>query len=274
MENSPFAKLAPELRNRIYELALTLPKRIVIVRRSFSPSTFRQEPANARYQPLALAMTCRVINEECQQLFYAANAFELRAALHSNGTTTLGGFCETIGGRNSAALRSVTVDAHEVYLVDPSHIALYSGRLETLVYGLLQDVGRHATCEVYLTFMFRSVLARDGTLEEFGVKLDMRSHKQSWDAFLEQMRKELAIRGVWSHQSQAIVVNELKRCVAAVDERIERYGLGGTLLGSRSDACIEGMPVMNGESWRKPSRRGGESRAGGLVDGAHLGKRR
>ncbi|KAK0861795.1 hypothetical protein LTS02_007553 [Friedmanniomyces endolithicus] len=69
MNNSPLAKLAPELRNRIYELALYVPGpggiRVFITKRG----------ARVNNAPLALTKVCREIRADTVKMFYAVNVF-------------------------------------------------------------------------------------------------------------------------------------------------------------------------------------------------------
>ncbi|KAK5124133.1 hypothetical protein LTR85_001836 [Meristemomyces frigidus] len=77
MENSPFARLAPELRNRIFELALKSDDPIVIFERYFYNGTVRLFGAEGQSRPTSLFRTCKTIHNEAAQLFYAINTFEV-----------------------------------------------------------------------------------------------------------------------------------------------------------------------------------------------------
>lgn len=86
MESSPFRKLAPELRNQIYHLALQQPGDIhvdvgLIVRgTSRSQSSFRSSGVRARPRlkhALALSRVCRTMRSECAKIFYRLNTFVL-----------------------------------------------------------------------------------------------------------------------------------------------------------------------------------------------------
>ncbi|KAK1058763.1 hypothetical protein LTR74_013155 [Friedmanniomyces endolithicus] len=69
MNDSPLAKLAPELRNRIYELALHVPGRSGIKVR------IGKRGAQVKNAPLALTKVCREIRADTVKMFYAVNAF-------------------------------------------------------------------------------------------------------------------------------------------------------------------------------------------------------
>lgn len=76
MNNSPFARLAPELRNHIYELALT-DDAPVVVKGHIPASAFGppQVWALTNSRQLALTQTCGQIREETVQMFHTSNAF-------------------------------------------------------------------------------------------------------------------------------------------------------------------------------------------------------
>ncbi|KAF7191047.1 hypothetical protein HII31_07562 [Pseudocercospora fuligena] len=63
MDQSPFFRLSPELRNLVYEYALTQ----------------SDGPADLLEQQPGLTMTCRKIRQECLLLHYSLNIFELEA---------------------------------------------------------------------------------------------------------------------------------------------------------------------------------------------------
>ncbi|KAK0854065.1 hypothetical protein LTS02_011678 [Friedmanniomyces endolithicus] len=69
MDNSPFAKLAPELRNRIYELVL------YVLGRSGIKVRLGNRGAQVKNAPLALTKVCREIRADTVKMFYAVNAF-------------------------------------------------------------------------------------------------------------------------------------------------------------------------------------------------------
>ena len=74
MDNSPLCSLPPELRNYIYELALTQPSPIQVITISYpteSPLHLKADIPHAR----ALSQTCKQLRQETHQLLYAYNAF-------------------------------------------------------------------------------------------------------------------------------------------------------------------------------------------------------
>ncbi|KAK5131406.1 hypothetical protein LTR08_000942 [Meristemomyces frigidus] len=103
MYDSPFGKLSPELRNRIYELVLAREKPY-----RFNISSYygvKQEiklPA-WKLNTVALPSACKSFHGESTALFYAANKFEFNSAENFKS------FCAMIGDKNVAALRDVVV---------------------------------------------------------------------------------------------------------------------------------------------------------------------
>ncbi|PPJ51490.1 hypothetical protein CBER1_07970 [Cercospora berteroae] len=72
MENSPLGRLSSELRNEIYELALTADKPLTICSKLSLPSGTRRAPIGT--QP-ALTKVCRQIRKETLTMFYHTNTF-------------------------------------------------------------------------------------------------------------------------------------------------------------------------------------------------------
>lgn len=108
MDDSPLGRLPPELRNTIYELALT---------QKVPLSIGHQKPRRERAkQPVALLQTCRQIHAECAQILYARNEFEftLDTGLNSSGDAAQSvfgeyeNFCQGIGPTSAAFIDTVT----------------------------------------------------------------------------------------------------------------------------------------------------------------------
>ena len=114
MENSPLSKLPPELRNRIYELALDFSCNIVI-RTLQQHSKIEVKGSLGYYHPipsLGLLTSCKVIDQECGQLFYASNHLVFA------GFDALREFKRCVGTENVAALRSVVIEATLSWIPD------------------------------------------------------------------------------------------------------------------------------------------------------------
>ena len=111
MENSPLAKLAPELRNRIYEFAVSESEPIHVHRCDpyLKPWFKVSSPPNGtppqRFAPSAI---CKQIRAECTQcMFFNNNDFRFWHRL-----SVLDRFLATIGELNSHDIRSVTIDVN------------------------------------------------------------------------------------------------------------------------------------------------------------------
>ncbi|KAK3708538.1 hypothetical protein LTR37_011433 [Vermiconidia calcicola] len=75
MDSSTFGKLAPELRNAIYDMVNDNAERVtILVKGNGSPR--RQSPKPLHL--LSLAQTCTKMRDECLCIFYSNNTFELQ----------------------------------------------------------------------------------------------------------------------------------------------------------------------------------------------------
>lgn len=114
MENSPCAKLSPELRNNIWELALRADKPIQItgdfhivaplVDCKLAPNQV-QEMAKT----LALTQTCRQIHNECALLFFHVNTFEFDSTCTTFPRSSFPDFRRKIGKASFSAISSVII---------------------------------------------------------------------------------------------------------------------------------------------------------------------
>ena len=115
MDDSPFGKLAPELRNRIYELVLIRTDPIKL--RSSSLRSTPKPPkrlanrlrrnSRRRRHPFALSITCRLMHAECTQLAYARNIFNIPFDTPYSVGVQLQAFRLKIGQKNASSLRNV-----------------------------------------------------------------------------------------------------------------------------------------------------------------------
>ena len=139
----------------------------------------------APQQLLALTKTCKAINDETQQLFYAANTFELMSSLHSGcwGANDLKAFRRCIGKKNSAALRSIVVQAGFVDLYNV-RITSLDGNFGRYVHTLVVEAEKNAACVVKIHFIL--AWANDqGNPRRGNVRLDLNVSAltaHSWDA--------------------------------------------------------------------------------------------
>lgn len=108
MENSPLTRLPPEIRLHIYEYAFLQNAPFEV-----KPSAGWQKPSDSqgpRSNPLALTQTCREINQECNNLFYAVNTFLIKGRKINYVFNNLEKFGLTIGREKTAELKEVILD--------------------------------------------------------------------------------------------------------------------------------------------------------------------
>jgi len=150
MNSSPFARLAPELRNQIYELVLRGDEPFSIVCEAFNEGP-RQDRDEQQPVPLALPSTCKQMHEECAQLLYSINTFRLRSTSPYHPTTILHIFQDAIGERNASALRTSILCGvghscismpleHRDHVVDP--------RLGLLLLRISEEVDEQPLCTI------------------------------------------------------------------------------------------------------------------------------
>jgi len=111
MDNSPLAKLPAELRNYIYELALTCDTPCRVRSVGLNPQLLSPE----QRQPLGLTATCKAIRAEPTKLFYANNSFvftngDSDCAFHRDQVQWFQIFAGKVGKANASVLQSVTID--------------------------------------------------------------------------------------------------------------------------------------------------------------------
>lgn len=109
MDASPLGRLPAELRNRIYELVLTLPTTIEIDptipndKRSKASSLLRSRP-----NVFALVKTCRQVHSESNLMIYANNTFDFsNVARPAKSLRRFVNFAYLIGSTKKAALSSI-----------------------------------------------------------------------------------------------------------------------------------------------------------------------
>lgn len=111
MEHSPFARLPPELRSRMYYYAL---KRDEAITFSLRP------PYNTRIalgEPPGLPRTCKALRSESRPIFFSANCFCIKDRGDGSTLRTRAAWrylCDVAGPDGVGALRHVTLEADEV----------------------------------------------------------------------------------------------------------------------------------------------------------------
>lgn len=141
MNTSPFAKLAPELRNGIYGLVVCLDKPIIVLVEDNNPPHVQYPalvkdaivPAEDNNPPddgspalvkdaIALTAACRQIHSETLPIFYGANRFELqtRAFKLSDTNKPTNKFQHANAGEEIARVRSQRATTFRVGRQPPS----------------------------------------------------------------------------------------------------------------------------------------------------------
>lgn len=113
MDTSPFAKLAPELRNCIYELVLKSARPFILSGGAYNTHSRKIDYHDQRH-PLSLAFVCRQIYAECVLIFYNINKFVLLGQPTFGSNNLFPVFRGAIGKVNSEALGSVTMQGGSV----------------------------------------------------------------------------------------------------------------------------------------------------------------
>ncbi|KAK4629645.1 hypothetical protein CLAFUW4_08310 [Fulvia fulva] len=115
MDKSPLGSLAPELRNRIYELVLAQDQPVYIIQTSRAYGKYKQDPHRSRRLEIAITQTCRLLRQESTKMFYGFNLFTFAGP----GQTAFGnplnvalGFLESIGEVNAFAVREIHIESH------------------------------------------------------------------------------------------------------------------------------------------------------------------
>lgn len=109
MDDSPFAKLPPELRDQIYDSTLRFPDDVVLseLRREGGSGLYRE--MNAKVS-LDLLLTCRQIGEEATKRLYAANTFAVvQNKVDASCDEVLSKFIQRIGKTNAESMQSIRV---------------------------------------------------------------------------------------------------------------------------------------------------------------------
>ena len=180
METSYFSRLAPELRNRIYEYALTRDRAFEITIYSDQEGLTQVKDTSARH-PLGLAMTCRAMREECTELFYSLNTFTVKASNPRRLTKIFDNFRAIIGPRNASSILSVVlkpapleIDSFETIYATLHDTVFFLENVASLKSGSMQRCIFLVVLE-FNAFKFHNPMANfvlDLSFDDQGVSLD------------------------------------------------------------------------------------------------------
>ncbi|PPJ60796.1 hypothetical protein CBER1_02305 [Cercospora berteroae] len=109
MDASPLGALAAELRNMIWELAITHDDHVLVAPQSCGNSTEYKAPFLRNKHAAAMLSVCKQMRSECSALFYSLNTFEVRTGCHNwRDTSTIEEkFYESIGDYNRQMTKSM-----------------------------------------------------------------------------------------------------------------------------------------------------------------------
>jgi len=183
MEASPLARLPPELRNRIYEFALSQPSPLATTWQPEVKKFTAFPPLAGRPSPLALTTTCRQVRIECLQLFYAVNdiviGFEKHTCETKHVCSSLETMAELIGPANTAALHSLAVTLGKLEACSYRRLLLAVNALRS------SKAAASVTAPVFLRAMCVH------RMKVTFVRLDMQDLKASCVAVLEEVRRRV-----------------------------------------------------------------------------------
>lgn len=109
MDASPLGALAAELRNMIWELAITHDGHVLVAPQSCGNSTEYKAPSLRNKHVTAMISVCKQMRSECSALFYSLNTFEVRTGCHDWRDTLAitAKFYKSIGGQNGQMVRNM-----------------------------------------------------------------------------------------------------------------------------------------------------------------------
>lgn len=129
MENSRLSKLAPELRNRIYELVVAQQNPIEVSLMSLNDdmkAPYKWEIIQLSY--FALTQTCKAIRSETLQLFYAHSTFVLRDFRHPTICplrVVAYNFLKRVGTASAGLARKAIVDVGDLYRLSHGIVSVH-----------------------------------------------------------------------------------------------------------------------------------------------------
>ncbi|PPJ60797.1 hypothetical protein CBER1_02306 [Cercospora berteroae] len=167
MGNWPFRKLAPELRNKIWELVL-LREDPILVHSSIKTQKSRTKPDHLT----ALLQVCKESKDECSEMFYASNTFVLESF---SGATSLDEdlrrFIRKLGN-NVPLVKRVTISAGTIDVLHRDSSCFYR-----ICYGELDLLGhwrsRLSSLRFEVRFTKKHSVERDTVWDNGGLLLNI-----------------------------------------------------------------------------------------------------
>lgn len=158
---------------------------------------------------LALNQTCRLIQNECAQLFYNVNSFTIRTGKAGDVHFLLNSFRSRIGIQNATALRSIMIETARFIWTGLPQPRKIESPLTELVLALEQECISHPACEfgVRFSFEFGEGQARYGPYLRRVVRetIDLRHLRASWRRILEGLLAEVTENEAGPHTKAALL---------------------------------------------------------------------
>lgn len=211
--HSPLAKLSPELRNIIYELALRCAEP-VRVRDTFDLAT-SFATLDSRKDPLAPTRTCKMIRDDCGSMFYAVNStFVVLVKCHVSQwhynpdlvtfERTVRSFLDGIGGHKSLLIEKIVLDMGHLTL---TYFCNFKEVVKKLVHvrSELRRLSPTLNVEVWFAFPLRF----DAELRNINVAIGMGTAKDSSPVAVEKHGLARRLSGPSSNSDTTLAILHL-----------------------------------------------------------------
>lgn len=186
MDSSPFAKLSPETRNRIYALVFTNEQPFEFF--ALADHSLLKPSVVLSKHSLSLAFTCGTIHHKSTQLFYATNSFIFHGIRTGDALDSLERFSRRIGNTNALALRSVKLDVGSWFCqhhYNPQiREAMYD--LRRLLTYLVKRSYRHPGCEYQAQIAFQF-----DYMDSVKLCMSVKDLEDAWGAALEPIKNKV-----------------------------------------------------------------------------------
>lgn len=186
MDKSPLARLAPEIRNRVYGLVLQRPDAIVL---TVNGRDCRISDNASHEWLLALPATCKQLRDETTQMFYAQNTFQLQG--QDSGASQLLAWQKAIGKEGRKALRLIIIDTGEV------HQAAFDNTVMSAIWKLwstTESLRCQSNANPECGLRAKLVLKPDYFSKDFEIDLDVHDIKGSRDTVLKALKHEVEMQ--------------------------------------------------------------------------------
>lgn len=206
MDNSPFARLSPELRNHIYEIALRHDQPLYV-----PPSTHLIRKAEYEVSSLGLLRTCKAVSEESTRLFYNVNTFAFECRGAGQVDKRLKSFADTIGPANTEVIQSIVLDAGTMQMDSFETVYATLNELNTFLERInILDSGNewHCTFSAKICLMAQSP---GRSLAIFKFDLNFGDVEKSWAANMEELDRKVSQKPAADWRSILFVMQQCRQ---------------------------------------------------------------